>query len=174
MRPVLLVPGIGNSGPTHWQSLWEARHPDVTRVAQADWDHPVCDTWCDVLEQAVRRTEEPPVVVAHSLGCLVVARWAAQSSRSIHSMLLVAVPDPAGPSFPQEAIGFAALPVALPGRRVVVVSSRDDPYATPAFARQRALAWGAEHLDLGAKGHINASSGLADWPQGWAIVERWR
>lgn len=174
MRPVLLVPGIHNSGPTHWQSLWEARHPGVTRVPQRDWDHPVCNEWVASLDAAVRAAAQPPIVVAHSLGCLVVARWAAGSSRAVHALLLVAVPDPLGPQFPPEARGFAPLPTALPGRRVRLVSSRDDPYSSPAFTETVVRQWQAEHLDLGARGHLNAQSGLGDWPQAWAWVEAWR
>ncbi len=32
----------------------------------------------------------------------------------------------------------------------------------------------AEHIRLGRRGHINAESGLGEWPEGWAIVNRWR
>jgi predicted alpha/beta hydrolase family esterase len=110
MRPVLLVPGIGNSGPTHWQSLWQAKYPAVTRVMQRDWDRPVCEDWLEVLDQEVARATEPPILVAHSLGCLAVAHWAAQSNRRCFAALLVAVPDPSGPSFPSAATGFAPLP----------------------------------------------------------------
>jgi hypothetical protein len=53
MRPVLIVPGIGNSGPAHWQSLWQAKYPEVTRVMQRDWDHPVREEWVKVLDEAV-------------------------------------------------------------------------------------------------------------------------
>ena len=31
-----------------------------------------------------------------------------------------------------------------------------------------------EPVVLGARGHLNADSGLGDWPEGWALVERWR
>jgi len=172
MRPVLLVPGIGNSGPTHWQSLWEARYSNVLRLQQQDWEHPVCDAWAEVLELAVRQCAEPPIVVAHSLGCLVVARWAAHSAQAIHAALLVAVPDPAAASFPVEATGFLPLPSTLAGRRLTVVSSTNDPFSSPAYTEQRVAAWGAEHICLGARGHLNASSGLADWPEGWALVQR--
>jgi len=174
MRPVLLVPGIHNSGPTHWQSLWEAQHPDVTRVQQHDWDHPVCDTWAEVLDQAIRQCAQPPIVVAHSLGCLVVARWAVQYPSPLHAALLVAVPDPAAASFPLQATGFLPVPASLTGRRLTLVSSTNDPYSSPAYTQDRAAAWGAEHICLGARGHLNAESGLADWPEGWPLVERWR
>jgi len=105
MRPVLLVPGIGNSGPTHWQSLWQAKYPAVTRVMQRDWDRSVCEDWLEVLDQEVARVTEPPILVAHSLGCLAVAHWAAQSNRRWFAALLVAVPNPRGPSFPSAATG---------------------------------------------------------------------
>ena len=174
MRPVLLVPGIGNSGPTHWQTLWQAIHPDVGRVMQRDWDHPVCDEWVEVLDQAVGQAAEPPILVAHSLGCLAVAHWAARSDRSCHAVLLVAVPNPSGPAFPREATGFALVPQALRRYRVTVVSSSDDPYATAQYSEECVAAWGAEHVCLGRRGHINADSGLGDWPDGWAFVNGWR
>ncbi|MBL0729543.1 alpha/beta hydrolase [Piscinibacter sp. HJYY11] len=174
MRPVLLVPGIQNSGPAHWQSRWEALQPGVTRVMQRDWDQPVCSEWVQALDTAVHAAAEAPIVVAHSLGCLVVAHWAAQSRRALHAALLVAVPDPNGPAFPREATGFAPLPSSLPGRRLCCVSSQDDPYSTEAFAKETARQWRAEHIEMGPRGHLNAQSGLGDWAEGWARVVRWR
>jgi predicted alpha/beta hydrolase family esterase len=174
MRPVLTVPGIHGSGPTHWQSRWERLHPNVTRVEQRDWNHPVCEAWAEAIEAAVGAAPEPPILVAHSLGCLAVAHWAARSARAVHAVLLVAVPDPQGPSFPREATGFAALPDALPGRRLLWASSEDDPYSTAPFTHEKARQWRADHINLGPRGHLNAQSGLGDWPQGWAWVARWR
>jgi predicted alpha/beta hydrolase family esterase len=174
MRPVLLVPGIGNSGPGHWQSLWQANHSDVGRVIQRDWDHPVCDDWVETLDQAVGQAVAPPILVAHSLGCLAVAHWAARSERPCFALLLVAVPDPSGSAFPKVAIGFATVPLALREYRVTVVSSDDDSYATTTYTEGQVAAWGAEHVRLSQRGHINAASGLGDWADGWAIVNRWR
>src|SRR5258708_12057242 len=94
MRSVLLVPGIGNSGPAHWQSLWQAKHPDVRRVMQRDWDHPVCDEWVGALDHAVGQAAVLPIRVAPSFGCLAVAHWAARSERPCFSILPLPVPDP--------------------------------------------------------------------------------
>ena len=174
MRPVLLIPGIYNSGPTHWQSLWQAQHEGVHRVEQSDWNHPVCSDWVQALDGAVARAPEPPVLVARSLGCLAAVHWAARHARPVRALLLVAVPDPLGPNFPADARGFAALPAALPAiGPVVMMSSTTDPYSTPAFSAQCAAAWGAQHVVLGPLGHINAESGLGDWPAGWDLVLRW-
>jgi uncharacterized protein len=174
MRPVLLLPGIGNSGPGHWQTAWQAQHSGLVRVMQRDWDHPVCDEWVETLDQAVERAVAPPILVAHSLGCLTVAHWAARSARPCFAVLLVAVPDPSGPAFPKEAVGFSLVPLALCDHRVTVISSDDDPYATTMYTEQLVAGWGAEHLRLSQRGHINAASGLGDWTDGWAMVNRWR
>jgi hypothetical protein len=34
--PVLILPGLYNSGPEHWQSRWESRHPGFRRIQQDD------------------------------------------------------------------------------------------------------------------------------------------
>lgn len=169
---VMLIPGIGNSGSTHWQTIWEAKYPNAFRVQQTDWDYPDCDQWVAQLDEAVRCADHPPLLVAHSLGCLVACKWASLSSWPIKAVLLVAVPDPARPSFPKQASGFSSPPLHIGQRRVVMVSSMDDPFSTAFYSQQSALAWNAEHISLGAKGHINADSGLGEWRQGWDIVQR--
>jgi predicted alpha/beta hydrolase family esterase len=174
MRPVILVPGIGNSGPTHWQTLWQMKHSGATRVIQRDWDHPFCGDWVKALDEAVAQATVPPILVAHSLGCLAVAHWAAQSARRCFAALLVAVPDPSGPAFPSTAVGFAPLPGSLRISRVTVVSSTNDAYATSSHIEECVATWSAEHICLGRRGHINGTSGLDDWPEGWAIINRWR
>ena len=75
--PVLVVPGYRGSGPTHWQSLWEASNPAFRRVVQRDWDHPVLSEWIDSLHSHVASCEAAPVIggpqsgmrASGSLGC---------------------------------------------------------------------------------------------------------
>ena len=44
--PILLtVPGLGNSGPTHWQSIWERERADCRRVELGMWDEPHRNVW---------------------------------------------------------------------------------------------------------------------------------
>jgi len=172
--PVLIVPGIGNSGPQHWQSIWEARNPAFVRVTQKDWDHPVRFEWVSSIEQAIAAGGPGLVVVAHSLGCLAVVHWAAGSHLPIKGALLVAVPDPRGPKFPVEAVGFAPVPrrkLAFPS---VVVMSTDDPYGSVEYVQGCASAWGSRLVSIGAAGHINTESGLGEWPEGFELLETLR
>lgn len=168
MQPLnLILPGYQNSGPDHWQSRWQ-QSQDFERVIQDDWDHPDRLAWVARLNQAVLdHADRPLVLVAHSLGCLTVAFWAAQHPLTqVRGALLVAPPDPNGPRFPATARHFDKPPLQWLPFPSVVVMSTNDPYAEPAFAEQCAQRWGSRLENLGACGHINHDSGLGDWPQG--------
>jgi predicted alpha/beta hydrolase family esterase len=170
---VLTLPGWQGSGPGHWQTRWGAIHEAVEEVAQDDWETPDCADWIDRLDAAVERSGAATVLVGHSMGCILAARWAVLRCGAVRGALLVAVPDPDGVAFPREATGFD-LPMALLPFPTIVVSSSDDPYATPEFSQAVAAAWGSELVELGPRGHINADSGLGEWEDGWALVTRLR
>ena len=171
---VLILPGIGNSGSQHWQSIWEQSHPEFVRVQQRDWDNPVCEEWVAAIEEAVRRATLDVVLVAHSLACLAVAHWAARAHAPIKAALLVAVPHSNGPNFPKEAVGFSetpALPFSFPS---TVVISTDDPYGSSVHSKQLARAWGSRVVQIGDCGHINASSGFGAWSEGYELLNQLR
>lgn len=169
-QPILILPGIGNSGQGHWQTLWEQGNPAMQRVQASDWNQPACLDWVAALEAAVERSGPQAVLVAHSLACLQIAHWAVRTTRRVRAALLVAVPDPAGPSFPAQAVGFAPIPLQRLAFPSTVVASSDDPYGSIDHARRCAKAWGSRCVEIGAAGHINAGSGLGDWPQGKALL----
>lgn len=168
----LILPGIGNSGPEHWQSLWERNNPSFVRVQQNDWDHPVCEEWLVVLEKFVARAGTNVVLVAHSLACILVAHWAARSFQKIKGALLVAPPNPDGSSFPKEAIGFSPVPLRQLTIPSIVVSSTNDPYGSLEFAKSAAAAWGSRFVNIGAAGHINSKSGLGVWNEGFSLFQQ--
>lgn len=168
---LLLIPGIDNSGPEHWQTHWESQDESILRVQQRDWDNPVFAEWCDVLEATINSTGPDVIVAAHSLGSLLFVKWAAKTSLTIGGALLVAVPDPNGPKFPSEAIGFSSVPTRQIKFPSVVVASTNDPYGSVAFARRCADSWGSRFVDIGPVGHINESSGLGMWHEGFELLK---
>lgn len=170
--PVLIIPGHGNSGPAHWQSLWQETQPGWSRMQVDNWDHAVCDDWVAAIDRALARLGSDTLLVAHSLGCLAVAHWAARYATPLRGALLVAVPDPAAPAFPRAAaVGFTPLPLRRLPFPSTVVASSDDPYASMAFARACAEAWGSGVVETGARGHLNGASGLGDWPEGYQLLQ---
>ena len=172
---VLVLPGYGDSGPEHWQTLWEAHH-GYTRVVQDDWLAPHCDTWVRTLEQAVRRATAPVTLVAHSLGCILVAHWARSGTvEQVHGALLVAPPDVDEiHHLLPEVESFAPVPLDRLPFRSTVVASTTDPYVTAARARRMAGGWGSAFVDAGDAGHLNADAGLGDWPAGHRLLDELR
>ena len=75
---ILIIPGLGDSGPDHWQSRWEAKLSTARRVPQKDWDCPRLADWREAIAQAVAEAERPVILVAHSLGAIVAADIAAE------------------------------------------------------------------------------------------------
>ena len=168
----LILPGIGSSGPDHWQTLWEKENPSFFRLEQRDWNHPVCEEWIELLEESVEQVGPQVVLVAHSLGSLLVAHWASRTERKVKGALLVAPPDPEGTNFPKEAIGFSPLPIKPFRFPSILVSSSNDPFGDTLFGKSIALAWGSRFIDAGAVGHINSKSGLGGWHEGFALLQQ--
>ena len=164
---VLILSGLWNSGPQHWQSHWEARHPDWRRVEHRDWNSPVRDEWVAELDAAVGACAGAPVLVAHSLGCILAAHWAASGSPlRAAGAFLVAPSDVEAASYPIDANGFAPVPMARLPFPSVVLASTNDEFVTRERARAFAQAWGSSYVEIGDAGHVNADAGYGDWPEG--------
>jgi predicted alpha/beta hydrolase family esterase len=175
--PIIIVPGMADSGPEHWQSHFERAYPDTRRVLQQDWFDPVCEPWVVALDQMVREVAQPAVLVAHSIGVMTVVQWAARHQHPVRGALLVAPPDVEahGPDDPPEAVREQAGWVPIPRRSLsfpsVVVASTDDPYASIERVAEFAQWWGSHFINIGAAGHINVAAGFGPWPEGERLLQ---
>ncbi|MEW6695639.1 Serine hydrolase [Tepidimonas thermarum] len=171
---VLTLPGWLSSGPDHWQSRWERLHGFV-RVEQHDWLTPRRGDWMARLEDVVADAPGPLVLVAHSLGCILTAAWAAHSRHTgrVRGALLVAPGDVEQPDLGARLPGWAPIERRALPFPSVLVASRDDPYCRFERAQALAQAWGSRFIDAGARGHLNAESGLGDWPQALDWIAPW-
>jgi len=170
-----IVPGLGSSGPEHWQTYFERQNPDFTRIQQREWDAPDRTEWVETLEQALAGKDLSQVVlIAHSLGCPTVAHWATSYGHVIKGALLVAPADVDTASFAAfPTTGFGPMPLQRLPFPSKVVTSTTDEWVTLARAKQFAEAWGSELVVIGDAGHINAASGHGDWPAGLALLQEW-
>lgn len=175
MITTLILPGIGNSGPDHWQSQWQKLHPAFQRVEQNEWDAPRCSDWVKRLDEVISKNANEIVLVSHSSSCALVAHWRAQASSAnigkIRGALLVAPSDPTGPHYPVGPTGFAPVPLISLPFPSIVVASRNDQYVSIEQASIYATAWGSRIVIVENAGHINSSSGLGDWPVGFALLQ---
>ncbi len=176
---VLMVPGLRDAVPEHWQTLLAAQLPHVVCVPPMGRNDLDCAARVAAIETAAQLVDGPLIAVAHSGGCIMLAHWARVTRRPLVGALLATPPDfeepmPAG--YPEMAALYAGgwLPVPrqkLPFRSLVA-ASRNDPLGRFERVGELAKDWGAELVDLGEVGHLNPASGFGPWPQANALIAR--
>jgi predicted alpha/beta hydrolase family esterase len=170
----LILPGLHDSGPDHWQTRWLTARDDCARVELGRWSQPSATLWISRLDRAIARTPGPVILVAHSLACHAVVWWAADASlarlEKVRGALLVAPPDVDRPDVVPELLPFAPTATGRLPFRSVLAASRDDDYASFARLAWMAQGWGSELVDFGRQGHLNAESRLGDWIEGQALL----
>ena len=173
---VLIVPGLRDHVPEHWQTLLASRLPRVRTVAPMGRDRLDCKGRIDAIEQEAASIDGPIVLVAHFGGAIAAVHWARQTQRAVRGALLATPADfeqPLPDGYPStEALGDCGwLPV--PRSKLpfcsIVAASRNDPLASYARVGALARAWGSRLVDLGEVGHLNPASGFGDWPRAMAL-----
>jgi predicted alpha/beta hydrolase family esterase len=166
MATTLIVPGLRNSGPAHWQSWFETQLPNTRRVEQANWERTCLSDWAARVREEIDAINEKIWIVAHSFGCLASVTAAFERPQQILGALLVAPADPHRFGEPtallEEKLQFPSL----------VVASNNDPWVKANIAEYWADQWGSDFLNIGAAGHINVDSGYGPWPDGLSLFER--
>ncbi len=167
---ILMIPGLGDSGPGHWQSRWQAKLPTARRIEQVSWTKPERGPWVAAVRDALAaETGKPVVAVAHSLGviALVAAVTGGEAPPPIAGAFLVAPPSAETVAAIAEIdpafLPFLTAPLPCPS---VMVASRNDPYGTYRASEDLALDWGSKLVDAGEAGHVNDASGHGPWPEG--------
>ncbi len=175
MTPTLIiVPGLGDSGPEHWQTLWQHKF-GAGRVRHDDPENPVPDVWAARLHEVIEATPGELVLVAHSAGVATVAHWARLfgGEDRVRGALLVAPADPRQPGMADlhpALLALAPLPLEALPFPALLVYSENDPYCTPERAEALAEAWGASAVSAGEAGHINVNSGHGEWLDGEILL----
>ncbi len=144
----------------------------MVRFSPSSWDHPDLEDWTEALSLAVKRAPKPPLLVVHSLACLLVAHWAAsEHSLPIAGAFMVSVPDSSRETFPREASGFAQPPAVRFPFPTLVLASSDDPFGSVEHAKAQSREWGAGFVQLGRLGHVSADSEIGDWEEGRRLLD---
>jgi predicted alpha/beta hydrolase family esterase len=173
---VLIIPGLRDHVDAHWQTELarelEARGRPVCTVPPMGREDLNCARRIEAIDRALAAIPEPPIVVAHSAGVIMFARWARTHRWPIRAALLATPPDfeqPMPDGYPTlkelRAGGWLPVPrepLAFPS---IVAASRNDPLARIERVAELAHAWGSRFVDLGEVGHLNPASGYGAWPQ---------
>ena len=161
---MLIVPGLNNSGPGHWQTRWQQLYPSFERVEQDRWDIPSLPAWSERLRETLSRSDRPTLIAAHSFGCLATIYGVASMNANICGALLVAPADPK-----KFDVAKQLQNIILPFKSIVIAST-DDPWMDSRRAAYWAGSWGSSFIEAGALGHINAESELGDWEYGQELL----
>ncbi len=175
---ILIVPGLRDHVPEHWQTLLEQKLPNARSVPRMGSDKLSCAAWVSELDRSLAAIEGPVVLVAHSAGVMITVHWALRHQRPIHGALLAAPPDfesPLPDGYPSQATllenGWLPTPrVRLPFPSIVAAST-NDPLGRYERVASLAAAWGSRLVNVGAVGHLNPAAGYGPWPQAEAFVE---
>ncbi|MCH2225222.1 MAG: alpha/beta hydrolase [Crocinitomicaceae bacterium] len=168
------IPGLRNSGESHWQSYFERTYPlECKRILQENWKAPDCQTWIDKIEMELASEDYSELIlIGHSIGCIAIVKWFEKYQHIIKGALLVAPSDSENKQYPNYITGFSPIPLKeLPFKTIVVASTNDH---VSSFDRSKLFAsqWGSELITLQNAGHIEDQSGYTNWDYGWELVKK--
>jgi predicted alpha/beta hydrolase family esterase len=174
---ILIVPGLRDHVPEHWQTLLEQKLPTAISVPRMGKDKLSCAAWVSMMEATLAKVDGPVVLAAHSAGCMIVVQWAQRYRRAIRGALLATPPDfdsplPAG--YPTQEVlrqnGWLPVPrERLPFPSIVAVSI-NDPLGRLDRVEALAAAWGSRIVNLGSVGHLNPAAGYGPWPKAEELI----
>jgi len=174
---ILLVPGLRDHVPEHWQTLLEAKLLNSRSVPRMERDKLSCAAWVAALDRSLAEIEGPVILVAHSAGVMITVHWAQQHERAIHGALLAAPPDfesPMPEGYPTQDVlrqnGWLPTPRTKLPFPSVVAASTNDPLGQFDRVAELARAWGSRLVNVGAVGHLNPAAGFGEWPQAEALI----
>jgi uncharacterized protein len=158
---LLFVPETGPVAPDHWIARWAAKLSTARLVATADPKATPA-----ALIAAVAAAERPALLIGHSTGAVAVA-LAAEALRNadVRGAFLVAPPSDDALATIDGGVWPALPRVRLPWPSVLA-ASRTDPGASHLQSQALASDWGADFIDAGEVGRIDADSGHGPWPEG--------
>src|SRR4030095_7934126 len=174
---ILIVPGLRDHVPGHWQTILEQKLPKAVSVPRMERDRLSCAAWVDMLDRSLAQIDGPVVLAAHSAGCTIVVHWAQRYRRRIKGALLATPPDfesPLPEGYPTREVlqenGWLPTPRTRLPFPSIVAASANDPLGR--FERATALAgrWGSHLVDLGNVGHLNPAAGYGEWPRAEELI----
>ena len=163
---LLIVPGLHNSGPTHWRSWLQLLHPSAVRVEQRDWTQPQLDRWAGRITSTLER--QVPRPVAGGGAQLWLPRAGAAPAAATR---FAGGGHPAGARRPirTSSVSAGLLPQGALTVPSTMVVSNTDPWMRAVAARGWAQRWGSHTVNLGDAGHINSAAGFGPLP----LAQRW-
>ncbi len=168
----LNVPGIGDSGDTHWHTNWENSFPSIKRVIQQDWEYPDKNSWVENLDSYIQKYAEKPIIlISHSLGGgAIIHADHLNKLNGVKGVFMVALPDIERDDFPKDCSGFIPMPktkLSVPG---LMVSSQNDEWCDIEVAEEWSKILEVPLRNIGNKQHICQAEEFEIWEEGKELL----
>ncbi len=162
---ILIVPNIGGAADGDWPSRWRAKLSTARLVHPQNSADTRREAWTEAIARAAGGATRPALFIGHGLGAAAIAdAGRALDGAGVRGAFLVAPPDERGL---ERLAGVdwtpARAPLPWPS---VVIASRNDPLGVYDAVAALAADWGAELIDAGEAGGLDAASGHGPWPEG--------
>jgi len=174
---IVIVPGLRDHVPEHWQTLLEAKLPKARSVPRIKRDKLSRAAWVAALDRELSAITGPVLLVAHSAGVMITVHWANEHRRAIKGALLAAPPDfesPLPEGYPTQQVlrenGWLPTPRAPLPFPTIVAASTNDPLGRYERIVELAAAWGSRLVNVGPVGHLNPASGFGEWPRATEFI----
>ncbi|HCA5285694.1 TPA: alpha/beta hydrolase [Acinetobacter nosocomialis] len=176
---ILIIPGLRDHVPEHWQTILETKLAKVRSVPPVQTNKLNCENRVTAIQAQLEQIQGPVILVAHSAGVLMTIHWAAKYQRPIQGALLVAPPDlneswpenyPSPTVLHQE--GWSPLPNQTLPFPSILVASTNDHLARYEAVSEMAGKWGSQLVNLGEVGHLNPASGFGYWPLAEQFIQQ--
>jgi len=181
LATIVIVPGLRDHVPEHWQTLLEAKLSKtraVVSVPPLREDGLNCAARVEAIQKVVQPIDGPIIFVAHSGGVVMLMHWAQKYRHAVQGALLAAPPDfetplPAGyPTLDTlQANGWLPVPTSRLPFASLVAASTNDPLASFERVQTMAQHWGSTLVNVGAVGHLNPASGFGEWVRAEQLLQ---
>lgn len=171
---LVILAGLGDSGPEHWQYHWLRHFKHAVKVEHDNWDEPQLKEWLARMNELMDQQTRPVILVAHSLAVSLVMHWVKTSKNTaqVAGAFLVAPADVDSPLHtPEEIRNFSPIPTSPLPFPSVVIASEDDAYISITRASYLAKQWGSEFISIGKRDHIGTAAKLGLWDEGLELFE---
>lgn len=166
---LVILAGLGDSGPEHWQYHWLKHFSNAIKVEHDSWDRPHVTHWLARLNETMTKLNKPVIFVAHSLAVSLVMHWVKHNPdiTQIAGAFLVAPADvDSADHTPEEIRNFSPMPLERLPFPSVVVASENDTYISLQRAAFFAQQWGSDFISVGQRDHIGTVAKLGLWQEG--------
>jgi len=173
MKKVYIIHGYGGNPNKNWfpwlKVELEKLNVEVNVLSMPDTDNPTYSQWLSYLQSQIKNPDINSYFVGHSLGCITILQYLNNLKPNIKIGGVILVAGFASPIKINEINSFFEIPlnrekIKNSVKKIVAISSDDDPYTPYEQSQEMENLFGAEMIKIHKGGHLNEKTGYTKFP----------